>query len=150
MGRRHKRADTESSPSLADLAGQPVHEDTIANAPTSLIRSYLRAFTTPIDQLANDQLRVLVSQDGPTEALLPTVLARLEQDPLLEGTYYPGDVLCGLLQPRPEFWAERPAELERVLELLDRHRAALLNEGEPVISAIATFEGSVAALVLTP
>ncbi len=138
----------DDSLSLAELRGERVSTADIEAAPSTLIRNYLRAYTTPIAQLTDDQLRVLTSQDGPTVELAERVIARIETEPLLEACMYPGDLLCALLRPRPAFWAAHPRLLERVLDVLLAQRAALVNEGHHLVEALRLFEDSVIALVV--
>lgn len=52
----------------------------------------------PIGTLEAEDLRVLVAQQEGLEALVPRVLIRLSQNPLLEGDFYPGDVLVAVMK----------------------------------------------------
>jgi CDI immunity proteins len=72
----------------------------------------------PIGKLSPEDLRVLIAQGVGVPVLLPDVLRRLEREPLLEGDYYPGDVLVAVLRVPPSYWSANPgqlASLERVL-----------------------------------
>jgi hypothetical protein len=55
----------------------------------------------------------LVAQKVGLEVLVPQTLTRLEQEPLLEGDYYPGDVLVAVLRVPPSYWAANPAQRRR-------------------------------------
>jgi len=65
---------------------------------------------------------VLIAQKVGLDTVVPVALARLAQDPLLEGEYYPGDVLAALLAVPVSYWAANPAQqtaLERVIGSID-------------------------------
>jgi hypothetical protein len=65
---------------------------------------------------------VLVSQRVGLDAVIPRALALLEQEPLLEGDFYPGDVLVAVLKVPPSYWRTHPAELatlDRILGSVD-------------------------------
>lgn len=59
----------------------------------------------PIGTMSAEDLRVLVAQKVGLDAVVPVALARLARDPLLEGEYYPGDVLAAVLGVPPSYWA---------------------------------------------
>jgi contact-dependent growth inhibition (CDI) system CdiI-like immunity protein len=69
---------------------------------------------------------------------VPRALSLLARDPLLEGDYYPGDVLVSVLKVPAAYWSahtQQLADIERVIRLVDdpdlkndvesfRHRAS--------------------------
>jgi hypothetical protein len=76
----------------------------------------------PVDTLSPEDLRVLIGQKVGLDALVPLALSRLERDPLLEGDYYPGDVLVSVLKVPEEYWSAHPQQLldvKRVIESVD-------------------------------
>jgi hypothetical protein len=76
----------------------------------------------PVDTLSPEDLRVLIGQKVGLDALVPLALSRLERDPLLEGDYYPGDVLVSVLKVPEDYWSAHPQQLldvKRVIESVD-------------------------------
>ena len=57
---------------------------------------------------------MLIAQRLGLDVLVPRVLAWLERDPLLEGGFYPGDVLVAALHLPVEYWAAHRDELVRL------------------------------------
>jgi hypothetical protein len=62
----------------------------------------------PVGQLGIEDLRVLVAQRVGLDVLVPLALARLEENPLAEGDFYPGDLLVAVLRVPPAYWQSRP------------------------------------------
>src|SRR5947209_14425970 len=58
----------------------------------------------PVRQLGAEELRVLVSQQVSPDVLVPRALDLLEQNPLAEGDYYPGDLLVATLKLPADLW----------------------------------------------
>jgi hypothetical protein len=76
----------------------------------------------PVDTLSPEDLRVLIGQKVGLDALVPLALSRLERDPLLEGDYYPGDVLVSVLKVPEDYWSAHPQQLldvKRVIGSVD-------------------------------
>lgn len=76
----------------------------------------------PIGELTAEDYRVLVAQKVGLEVLVPRTLQLLQRDPLLEGEYYPGDVLSAVLRVPADYWAHHPdqrASLDAVIAAVD-------------------------------
>jgi hypothetical protein len=76
----------------------------------------------PVSALTPEDLRVLIGQQVGVDVLVPLALSRLKQDPLLEGDYYPGDVLVAVLKVPAAYWSAHPqqlADVERVIGSVD-------------------------------
>ena len=72
----------------------------------------------PIGQLTANDLRVLVAQRVGLAALLPRVLDRLAENPLVEADFFPGDLLTVVLRVPAEHWRAHPdqhARIERII-----------------------------------
>jgi hypothetical protein len=76
--------------------------------------------TKPVGDLTADDIRLLVGQKFSLPTLLPKAVEFLDADPLLEATYYPGDLLAMVLQVPPEQWQENPELLAKVETMLAR------------------------------
>jgi contact-dependent growth inhibition (CDI) system CdiI-like immunity protein len=81
---------------------------------TDLIATVHRLRRKPVGALTPEDLRMLIAQRVGLGVLIPRALARLERDPLLEGDYYPGDVLVAVLKTPVDYWATHPAQLARL------------------------------------
>lgn len=84
------------------------------------LASRVRAATLkPLDKLNSEELRLLISQSVGAEFVVPIAIERIEANPLLEGDFYPGDVLQSMLTLEKDFWDQNPellADFKRVLE----------------------------------
>lgn len=74
----------------------------------------------PVADLGADALRLLLSQKVGVDVVLPEALRRLVETPLLEGDYYPGDVLAAVLRLDADCWASRPDLHALVVEVIGR------------------------------
>lgn len=74
----------------------------------------------PLGRLGVEDLRVLVAQDVGTETVLPMALGMLRFVPLLEGDYYPGDLLVAVLRQPDTYWATHRIEADLLREALAR------------------------------
>jgi hypothetical protein len=89
---------------------------------TRLIRTVHSLRHKPIGLLDAEDLRTLVAQKEGLDVLVPRTLTRLEAEPLLEGDFYPGDVLVAVLGVPGGYWSANPAQLgrlERILASID-------------------------------
>ncbi|MFE2999690.1 contact-dependent growth inhibition system immunity protein [Nocardia sp. NPDC059246] len=71
---------------------------------TSLVRTAHRLRQVPIGELSTEDLRIMLSQNVGTAAILPRALDRLEANPLAAGDFYPGDLLRAALRLRQDQW----------------------------------------------
>jgi hypothetical protein len=114
-----------------DLSLEQIEDDQWGESPadaTRLISTVHQLRRKPIGLLEAEDLRVLVAQKVGLEVLIPRVLAQLEQEPLLEGDFYPGDVLVAVLKVPQSYWAAHPdlrAQVERIVSAIDEPDAAL-------------------------
>lgn len=99
--------------------GKPDRED------TGLVKTCYRLHRVPLQDFSPGDLRVMIGQQIAMDFLIPLALELLERDPLVEGGFYPCDLLVNVLMVDSGFWQKHP-ELQ--------HRAAQAAE-----SAIALF-----------
>jgi CDI immunity proteins len=113
------RPHSELSPEEQSL--EQIEGDSWGPAPSDaskLVATVHELRRRPIGKLSPEDLRVLIGQGVGVPVLLPDVLRRLEREPLLEGDFYPGDVLAAVLRVPPSYWSANPgqlAALERAL-----------------------------------
>lgn len=72
-----------------------------------------------IDRFEVEDFRILIGQGIGLDHLAPVVMEMLETDPLLEGDFFPGDVLEALRRSR-DWFDGRPAEAVRGSALIER------------------------------
>jgi hypothetical protein len=66
----------------------------------------------------NEDLRVLLLQQEGIDVLTPIALTHLEQNPLAEGDFYPGDLLTTVLKLPPAYWQQHRGQLRRAVAVL--------------------------------
>jgi hypothetical protein len=110
--------ETDFSKSLDELHG--VDSGPAKGAPTRLVRSVVLSRKKPLNALRLDEIGRLVLQLDGFPYLLDLVFPLLEADPLVDGGYYPGDMLSQLLQAEQSIWNDRPAYQERLADLYQR------------------------------
>ncbi len=71
---------------------------------TRVMKSVYALRKKPIRALSPEDLRVLLTQRVGVDLIIPRALELLEQNPLLAGDFYPGDVLCAALRVDKNFW----------------------------------------------
>ena len=87
---------------------------------TDLVRRVDRLRKLPVESLDGEELRLLLNQDVGIDVILPIVLERVSEQPLLEGGYYPGDVLVALLRLDKRTWDRHPMEASRLRDIVTR------------------------------
>jgi hypothetical protein len=108
---------TDLSRSLEQLTG--LNAGNPHDAPTDMVEAIIRSWKKPLRQLSDQEIgRLIVQHDG-YPYVLDLVWPKLENDPLFDGGYYPGDVLSNLVRAEPQIWADRP-EYETRLQALYR------------------------------
>src|SRR5690349_12082144 len=73
-------------------------------AATALVSAVHALRRTPVAELRVGDLRLLIGQRVGLPVLVPVALQALRSDPLVEGDYYPGDLLAAVLRIEPSFW----------------------------------------------
>ncbi|MBU2663189.1 hypothetical protein KOI35_06670 [Actinoplanes bogorensis] len=85
---------------------------------TRLISTVLELRRRPIGTLEVEDLRILLGQQVGVEVLVPLALDRLEDDPLAEGDFYPGDLLVSVLRLPAEHWRGHPDQVRRMNDVI--------------------------------
>ena len=85
-----------------------------------------------------EDLRIMIGQRLGLSYLVPKAIDILEHDPLVEGDYYPGDLLVSLVSPE-SFVASSPELLKRLLDVVDRAIVRLGDEGNGLRSDLIEF-----------
>lgn len=109
---------TNLSLTLEQLTGTDA--GSVDEAPTNMVRDLIGAWKTPLDQLTGREIRLLISQQDGYPYVLDLVWPMLEDDPLLEAEFYPGDILSSLMRADDTAWRDRPNYKRRLKALYER------------------------------
>jgi hypothetical protein len=74
----------------------------------------------PIGEFSVEDLRIMIGQNIGLFFLVPLALDILEPDPLVEGDFYPGDLLCALLRADPGYWERHSDQQARLGQIIGR------------------------------
>lgn len=80
--------------------------------------------TTPQSQLAVEDLRLLIAREQSLSRYVPLAIELLEENPLAEGDYYPGDLLHAVLDVDVNYWHAHRDQWERVDEIVETYAFA--------------------------
>lgn len=75
----------------------------------------------PVGQLNTGQLRTLIGQQIGLKYLIPVAIDLLENDILVEGDFYPGDLLEAVLKADLKFWNQNKNHRAQILELVEKN-----------------------------
>ena len=73
-----------------------------------LVRRVNAALRKPLAELDEEDIRLLVGQNYCLVHVMPMAVDILEHDPLLDVTFYPGDLLAACLKVETTFWSSAP------------------------------------------
>ncbi len=110
-----------------DLSLEQVEDDVWGDPPpdaTRLMTTVHNLRRVPLGQLGPEDLRILIAQGIGHDVLIPRTLTLLEHNPLLEGDFFPGDVLAAILKAPRSYWAANSIQATRV-----EHIVAALDDG---------------------
>jgi hypothetical protein len=86
--------------------------------PSNLVKRCFNYRKIPVLELTIEQLRLLIGQQIALPFIVPKAIIILQADVLVEGDYYPGDLLNSLLGLSEADWNQCPDEKNKFLELL--------------------------------
>ena len=93
-----------------------------------LVRTCNRLRKIQLKDFEIEDLRIMIGQDIGLKFLLPLAIEKLEIDILIEGDYYPGDLLSAVLTSNEEFWQKNSICWKKVIEVLDDQLDRIKNE----------------------
>lgn len=108
---------TEQPAADDDSSLEQIEGDAWGDPPTDathLVTTAHRLRRKPVGALTAEDLRMLIAQRVGLDVLVPRALVRLERDPLVEGDFYPGDLLVATLKTPVDYWATHPDQLARL------------------------------------
>lgn len=112
-------------PSLQEL------ENEVWGAPefqSGLVLRCHELWTKPIADFSIGDLQLMIGQKFGQSYLVPQAIAILDDDPLAEGDYYPGDLLSSILTIDSSFWDARESEARRMASICGRIFPVLTSE----------------------
>jgi hypothetical protein len=95
------------------LSLEQIEDDAWGDPPpgaTRLVRTAHELRRKPIATLTPNDLRLLIGQQIGVDVLLPRALALLAGDPLVDGDFYPGDLLVAVMRLPSKYWAGHPGQ----------------------------------------
>jgi CDI immunity proteins len=93
--------DLDTSKSLRQLL-DPLTKDTTDSS--ALTTTCLTLSEKPLKDFTVENLRVMIGQNMGLEFLIPLAVEVLQENPFVEGDYYPGDLLSAVMKVEPGFW----------------------------------------------
>ena len=97
---------------------EEIEDDRWGDPPADATRLVTAAYALrklPVGALDAEGLRLLISQQIGLDTLVPLALDQVEQDPLAEGDFYPGDLLDALIRRVPDsYWQAHEDQRTRV------------------------------------
>jgi hypothetical protein len=136
--RRHatkRQIPTDTSKRTLDTVDPPAWGSAPPDA-TFLITRCHELRTKPLRDFTVEDLRIMIGQQIALNQLVPLALDLLRLDPLVEGDYYPGDLLASVLRADAAVWAWSPdltVEMRKLAESL-RERTDLDRELRELIN----------------
>jgi CDI immunity proteins len=110
-------ASSDLDKSLQELEqsnwGEPTYD-------SHLVTTVHRLRRVPLRQFSVEDLRIMIGQSIGLPYLVPLALEHLRENSLVEGDFYPGDLLKNMLTADPAFWREHPEWREEVREIAAR------------------------------
>jgi hypothetical protein len=86
---------------------------------SSLVTNVHRLRGVPLKQFRLEDLRLMIGQQVGIEYLVPRALDHLEEHPLAEGDFYPGDLLASVARLPDDFWSAHRQLIPRAIHAID-------------------------------
>ena len=110
--------------------------------PSPMVQRIRALGRVPLREFTADDFRLIITQQRALGTLIPLALDLLQEQPLLEATYYPGDLLMAVAKVGDTFWRAHPDFRDRAKRILAGAIAQLdtldeddREESEPMLRA---------------
>lgn len=87
-------------------------------APTNMVKRCLELCKVPLDKFTVEDLRLMIGQNFSLCYLIPLAIEHLKEDILVEGDYFPGDLLKNTLSVDKTFWLDNKHLWAEINELI--------------------------------
>ena len=96
--------------------------------PTNLIKRCFEYRKIKVSKLTIGQIRLLISQKIGIEFLIGIALEKLEQNIIVEGDLYEGDLLDSISKIPTEFWNKYSTEFLNFKKIFDSNKEKIISE----------------------
>ena len=96
--------------------------------PTNLIKRCFEYRKIKISELSVEQIRLLISQKIGIEFLIGIALEKLEQNIIIEGDLYEGDLLNSVSKIPTEFWNKNSTEFLNFKNIFESNKEKIISE----------------------
>lgn len=107
---------------------------------SSLVQACFIALKTPICELENSDLRMLITQSIGLQFLIPRALELLEAEPFLNAGLYQGDMFAAVLSAPTQFWDDNTELNNRLVELKIEVEEILETINNEILPTLGKFE----------
>jgi hypothetical protein len=131
-----------TQPDHGALSLEQIEQDRWGDAPvdaTRLVRTAHELRRKAIALLTGEDLRLLIGQQVSIDVLVPRALALLADDPLIEGDFYPGDLLVAVMKLPLAYWqnhSDQTATLSQIAGSVESLDADLRNDIEQFLATV--------------
>lgn len=80
----------------------------------------------PLNEFSVEDMRIMIGQNFGLPYLVPLAIAKLRENALAEGDFYPGDLLVAITSIDPQFWVDNPNYERDVKEIVADNRALIV------------------------
>ncbi|SHF03196.1 hypothetical protein SAMN05444392_106154 [Seinonella peptonophila] len=92
--------------------------------PTSLVQKCTELYRNrPLEAYTASDLQIMLTQQFSPQYLVPLALELIESNPMIEGRYYPGDLLFALLRLPASVWEQQKNDRYRLQAVVDTIRS---------------------------
>jgi hypothetical protein len=119
IGRSEVSVSDSVSKTITELEandwGEPEHD-------SRLVTTIHKLRHKPIGEFTVKDLRITIGQSVGLRHLVPLAVNHLQSEPLAEGDFYPGDLLCNVISIDNAFWNTQPDLVTRLLPVVTTAR----------------------------
>lgn len=132
--------DVDTNKSLSQLLGPLANDMADSSALATTCRTL---YERPLRDFTVENLRVMIGQGMGLEFLIPLAVELLQENPFVEGDYYPGDLLSVVMRVAPGFWQTHQDVYWSVSEIVAGLPSVMSDLIEAIrrFDALASFEG---------
>ena len=96
--------------------------------PTNLVKRCFEYRKIKVSELTIEQIRLLISQKIGIEFLIGIALEKLEQNIIVEGDLYEGDLLDSVSKVPTEFWNKNSTEFLNFKNIFESNKEKVISE----------------------